>query len=246
MNKGYTYIDGKVIISDENGNHTQTEYYDNLDQVLVHENIIEEIERKIKVLTAKNERYKPKKYIPFYLYAGVGFAALTPLILSILTGTNLYLCDTTVGLGSISDGLIINMTLGMIFLPISSLFEIVNHSGYKQNVNRGNAINSELDFLNLELAKEKKILLKLKKEKTMNNRHSKFESKQVDDKTEMKVLDRVSELNYVLGYFGKKYYHYYEQGKLDKVLKEYYSESEIALAKEYFEVKGPVLAKKKK
>ena len=40
MNKGYTYIDGKVIISDENGNHTQSEYYDNLDKVLVQENVI--------------------------------------------------------------------------------------------------------------------------------------------------------------------------------------------------------------
>ena len=35
MNKGYTYIDGMVIISDGNANHTQSEYYDNLDKVLV-------------------------------------------------------------------------------------------------------------------------------------------------------------------------------------------------------------------
>ena len=61
----------------------------------------------------------------------------------------------------------------------------------------------------------------------------------------MKVLDKVSELYYALGYFGKKYYHYYEQGKLDNVLKKYYSESEIALAKEYLAKKGPKLVRKK-
>ena len=38
MNKEYTYIDGKAIIKDENGNQTPTEYYDNLDEVLVQEN----------------------------------------------------------------------------------------------------------------------------------------------------------------------------------------------------------------
>ena len=42
MNKGLTYIDGKVIVSDENGNHTQIDYYDNIGNVLVKENLIEE------------------------------------------------------------------------------------------------------------------------------------------------------------------------------------------------------------
>lgn len=40
MNKNYIYMDGKAIINDEMGNQTSIEYYDNLDQVLVKENII--------------------------------------------------------------------------------------------------------------------------------------------------------------------------------------------------------------
>ena len=35
MNKGYIYIYGKIINSNENGNHAKTEYYGNLDKVLV-------------------------------------------------------------------------------------------------------------------------------------------------------------------------------------------------------------------
>ena len=56
MNKEYTYINGKVIISDENGNKTQSEYYDNLDEVLVKENIIETMEDKIEELKKSSKQ----------------------------------------------------------------------------------------------------------------------------------------------------------------------------------------------
>lgn len=47
MNKEYTYIDGKVIVRDSKGNQKQSEYYDNLEDVLIQENIIEKMESKI-------------------------------------------------------------------------------------------------------------------------------------------------------------------------------------------------------
>ena len=67
MNKEYTYIDGKVIISDENDNKTQSDYYDNLDEVLVQENLIETMEEKIQELEKESQSYKKsnkKHYIP--------------------------------------------------------------------------------------------------------------------------------------------------------------------------------------
>ena len=60
MNKEYTYIDGKVIISDENDKKTQSEYYDNLDKVLIQENLIETREGKIQELESVSEYYKKK------------------------------------------------------------------------------------------------------------------------------------------------------------------------------------------
>lgn len=48
MNSSYTYINGKAIIFDENGNQVPINYYNNLDDVLVQENVVETIENKIK------------------------------------------------------------------------------------------------------------------------------------------------------------------------------------------------------
>lgn len=44
------FINDKAIVIDENGNCTQTEYYDNLHNVLVEENLIETIEKEIEDL----------------------------------------------------------------------------------------------------------------------------------------------------------------------------------------------------
>ena len=69
MNKEYTYIDGKVIISDESDKKIEHEYYDNLDKVLAQENLIETMEKKIQELESENESYKKNNritYIPVF------------------------------------------------------------------------------------------------------------------------------------------------------------------------------------
>ena len=60
MNKNYIYMHGKAIINDEMGNQTSIEYYDNLDQVLVKENIIETMEKRIKELENESKNYTKK------------------------------------------------------------------------------------------------------------------------------------------------------------------------------------------
>ena len=41
MNKGYTYVDGKCIITDEKGAKRLEEYTDKTDEILICENVIE-------------------------------------------------------------------------------------------------------------------------------------------------------------------------------------------------------------
>ena len=48
------------------------------------------------------------------------------------------------------------------------------------------------------------------------------------------------------GINGDKYYKYYQDGKLDKKLEKYYSDTGIQLAKEYIEEKGPSLVLRRK
>lgn len=247
MHKGYVYTDGKVIISDENGNHTQSEYYDNLDKVLVQENVIEEMESRIKKLTKETKKYPEakKRYIPIYLYIALGGILIAPpLLLLALTGTNPYLSSMDTVFGSINQVLFFTLTTGAVGLPFGSLFTLFDYSNFRDRAKRGKGLNSELEFLKLQIEKEKKTLVSLQEEKTRDKENTEFRATQVNDKQQLEALRRYLELYYVLGYDEKKLSRLYQQGRLDKKLQKYYDEKEIELAKKYLEEKGPVLVKK--
>ena len=249
MNKGYTYIDGKVVISDENGNHTQSEYYDNLNEVLVQENVIEKMEEKIKELTKENEKNSnaKKRYIPkhLYLYIMLGCALATAPLFWILTGVNPYISNVDTVFGSVNRALIYTSVVVVSGMPCCVLMTIDNYRNYRNKVNIGNGISSELEFLKLQLEKEKENLISLKRDKTRYNEDKEIKSFKVDDKQRLEALRSYLVLYNDLGYNREKYYRYYKQGKLDYELQKHYSENEIKLAKEYLEENGPVLAKKR-
>ena len=58
MNKEYVYKDGKVLVIDENGNQKILDYYDNLDDVLIQENLIETMQNKEQKLERKISHLK--------------------------------------------------------------------------------------------------------------------------------------------------------------------------------------------
>lgn len=249
MNKGYTYIDGKVIISDENGNHTQTEYYDNLDKVLVQQNVIEEMENEIQELTRESKKYPEakKRYKPLFLYAALGTALIFPNLFWALTGVNPYLSSMDTVFGAVNQALFYTLT-GTLFcsLPLGSIFTLADYSYFKERAKRGKGLNSELEFLQLQIEKEKETLVGLQEEKTRDRENTEFRSIQINDKQQLEALRNYLELYYVLGYDEKKLNKLYQQGRLDEKLQKYYGESEIELAKKHFEEKDPVLVKKKK
>jgi len=247
MNKGYTYIDGKVIISDENGNHTQSEYYDNLDKVLVQENVIEEMESRIQELTKESKKYPESKrrYKPLCLYSALGVILVSPCLFWALTGINPYLCSIDTAFGSVNQALFYALSGAVCALPLGSLFTWIDYSNFRESAKKGKGISSELEFLKLQIEKEKETLVNLQKEKTRDKENTEFRSTQVDDKQQLEALRSYLELYYDLGSNREKYYRYYQQGKLDKKLQKYYNESGVELAKEYLEEKGPVLVKKR-
>lgn len=117
MNKEYTYIDGKVIISDENDNKTQSDYYDNLDEVLAQENLIETMEEKIQVLEKEIQLYKKNnkiRYIPIIfpmvaLWSTIG----APIMFNFSTGTNSFTTYVDTIFGTISQALFISIPLSI-------------------------------------------------------------------------------------------------------------------------------------
>ena len=246
MNIEYTYINGKVIICDENDNKTQRDYYDNLDEVLVQENIIEFMEEKIQNLETESQLSNKKnrrRYIPVAFPMTLFMTTIgTPTMYNLFTdGANV---DTI--FGTISIALAAGITMTLTFLPFGSGVELIMHNEYKNSLRNENGINSELDFLKAQIVKEKEYLDSLKQDQTRDKENTDFRTVKVDDLQQLIVLRDFLYLYYDLGFNGDKYYKYYQDGKLDKKLEKYYSDTGIQLAKEYIEEKGPSLVLRRK
>ncbi len=250
MNKEYTYIDGKVIISDENGKQKPGEYYDNLDDVLVQENLIETMEDRIAKLEKESKLYKKynrKHYIPYLIPITALMTTIgAPMVLYFITGINPFTRSVDSIFGVSNLGVLLSSVLSTVFLPGSALTEFGNYRKHKDSLKKEKGVNSELEFLQKQLIEEKQVLEDLKKDKTRDEEDKAFRVVEVDDKQQLRELKGYLSLYYDLGYNVEKYYKYYEQGKLDDKLRKYYTDSDIDAAKEYLEEKGPTLIKNKK
>lgn len=231
MNKEYIYKDGKVLVIDENNKKREIPYTDNIDDILIKENIIEEIEIKIKELedSKNNFQYNYSKLATYYPFITCMFMLLTFPIIGISFDFSIKL------------NLIYTLITGGIFIPFGALLSYVSHKDQMEYIKIQNGRENELEFLKNRLLKEKEKLEELNNNKTNNKEKKDTYSSKVDSIEELKKLRSYINLYYDLGYNEKKYYNYYGQGKLNNKLKKEYSEQGIKLANEYFEEKGPVL-----
>ena len=244
MNKEYTYIDGKIIIRDSNGNQTQSEYYDNLEDVLIEENIIEEMESKINDLDehiSKIKKEKPKKTRPTYTLL---------LLISSLLGT-LIVC-WLLGADALKEAFINKLASLLIFVPGPLAFTLLGicmdsleYFKYKELTNEEKGLENELDFLRRQLLKEKEKLTNLKISKSRNNESTEFRTVKVTALEELKTLRKYLELHYDLGCNGEAYYRYYQNGTLPKMLSNQYKEEEIKYITGCLEGKDPTLVLRK-
>ena len=243
MNSSYTYINGKAIIFDENGNQVPINYYNNLDDVLVQENVVETIENKIKEL-GDIKILPKKKFIPFTTICITIGILIAPLILSLIFGINMYTTCVNTAFGEMNLFKIIAIICGVTTEPVAVITDILNHSIYNDPIKHNNAKVSELEFLKRKLVEEKEKLNTLKKQSIETEKKEDFKIVKVDDIEELKQLKNMLLLYYDLGFNPKKYYKLQQQGKLKERLAKKYSENEIKLVEQYLEEKGPTLVKK--
>ena len=249
MNKEYTYIDGKAIIKDENGNQTPVEYYDNLDEVLVQENVIETLEDRITYLEKESEDYKKynkKHYIPVIFPISVLMTTVVvPAMFYWLGHSMIYINTINTIFGPMNEALLYSSVFSALYLPLVGLMEFTMYRRHKDSLKKEKGVNSELEFLKKQIIEERENLVELKKEKTKTEEKKEFRVVKVDDLEKLRAVKSWLSLYYDLGYDGEKYYGYYEKGKLDAKLGKYYNEKGIEAAKEYLEEKGPTLVKQK-
>ena len=247
MNVSYTYIDGKAIISDKNGNQVPIEYYDNLDEVLVQENIIETIENKIKDL-GDIKTLPQKRFIPFITISMTIGILISPLILNLILMTNIYTTFVNSIFGKINLFKIIASICEITMGPIALYCDIYNHQNYNNFVKHNNAKACELEFLKKQLIEEKQKLKNLKKEKNKEKNkekeNSNFRVVKVNDIEELRQLKHYIKLYYNLGYNLKKLYKLFKNDTLEDELSKYYNNDDIQLAKLFVEKNGPKLIKK--
>ena len=249
MNKEYTYIDGKVIVEDENGNKTVREYNNKLDEILVQENVIEAMEAQILILEEENKIHKknnPKHYIPIILPIGLLTIAIAPsVILSLVEGINIFTTTIDTVFGTINKAAVSTLAMAVPTIPLVSIFELAFYNQYRDSQQKEKGVNSELEYLKKQFIIEKEKLANLQKEKTNEESKKEFRVVKVNDLQTLQALKDTLYLYFDLGYNGEKYYKYYLQGKLDRKLDKYYNDTGIEIAKEYLEEKGPQLVKRK-
>ncbi len=243
MNISYTYIDGKAIIFDENGNQIPTKYYDNLDEVLVQENVVETIENGIKYL-GDIKTLPKKKFVPFKTIGVILTILVAPIIINLISGINIYTMPSNPTSGEMSLFKFIVINSAITIVPLSLLIDIGDHLIYKSKVKKQNAKKCELEFLKKQLVEEKQKLESLKNEKNKEKEDFTFSIVKVNDVEQLKQLKHYIELYYSLGYDIKKLYKHLENGTLEKFLNKSYNTDDVQLAKDFLEENGPKLIKR--
>lgn len=248
MNKEYKYVNDKAIVSDEEGNQKVVEYYDNLNEVLRRENLLEEIESKITKLEEEKAQFREsEKYIPI-VFPMVLLATfiLVPILFKILgIGGELKMPIDTI-LGTMNKYTFFTGIISLVSLPLGALCELSFYNNYRSIKKEERAIDAEIDYLRKVLVSQKEFLEQLKKDKTKEKECENFKTIIVDDMDLLINLREHLGLYYKINYDIDKYYKYYQQGNLSDKLSNSYNENGIEMAKEILEEKGPVLVKKRK
>ena len=131
MNKSYTIVNGNVVISDEYGNQTIRPYYNNTDEILVEENIIEILNEKIKDCEEEKEEIKDK-FIPDFFLATLSVNALFPIFLTIFGSENVYKLTFNSIIGPVNLGALIQAIVGIPFITIGATISYHDYKDYKE------------------------------------------------------------------------------------------------------------------
>lgn len=247
MHKEFIYIDGHIIVEEENGDKSLRENKNNIEKILKQENIIEILENRLKELEEMLSSYKNFKKKKFFPWATVtviiGGMVMTYIFSNIFDpaipiDTIFGTIDRSVAIASLTITLV---------SPLSAFVDLIYYHDYKESFKEKKGIENEINFVKQELQKSKEALFNLENEKKMVQEKSKFKTTKINNLTLLKRLKGDLEFLHTLGYNENKYLKYYLKGNIDDILKlENYNEEQIKMAHSYLEEKAKALTKKRK
>lgn len=231
MNKEYIYLDGKVVIEDEDGNKRLTDYSDKLDEILIQENLIETMEDNLseieqEIIDTSDTIRKKKKSFYFMPIYGIAFISFIYLLFNNFTASSFELLNMP-----FLKIFGYNITGGFILTAFSSItcasFLLFDCLEYKKLKRYSNGLTSEKDKLAECLSREQQKLNKMNESKNNIIKSEQFFVKQVDDNATLDELESYLQLYFACGYNEDIYANYYINGILQKKLGRYYSKDRL-------------------
>ena len=242
MNKECIYINGNVLVEDENRKKKEVQYQDNIEEILYEENVIESIGNKRNELIYKkariNLKLKKKTNKVFRI-----ILILSSIISAVIIPQTMISTTALLGVFHVKDVVTIALLIASIAFNV---FDVVSEKKEKENLRKEtSAITCELEFLYKQLDKEKEKLEELNNNKTKENIPEGLKISKINDRDLLENIKHNLELHYNLGYNLEQYYKYLEDGILEEKINEEYSQSDVDNAIEFLEEKGLMLSRRK-
>ena len=224
----YIYNDGKALIVDDKKKQSLVDYYDNLDDVLVKENLIEKIESEI--VKVKNEINSIKKRSIPAVWLGVLFLSLLPMLISSTLFKGADEVMTIFGF-MINENVLPGCIVSSFVFVISLVLAVSETIFINMSRRDKHARKLQLSVLEQRLKEEKNMLEELKLDKSNTEKQNDFYLTFVNDKKALSDLKKYLQTFYELGFSEDKYYKRYQKNKLSKC----FNSDEIEIVSNYFE-----------
>lgn len=206
MNENLIYKDGKALIISDGKNIKEIDYYDNLNEVLKKENLIEKLDIQIFELEQDIFEYEEKKYTKKDML-NVILSDVVALLLVYVMFENVFDLGKVVNTTIFGDVNIFTL-ITIVGTPVVGL---VGAAMIVPIVIKNKELNSIINgkkttikYLKKELEKAKDIILELRKDKTCSKNNKEMSVLSIKDDENIEEIKRNMNIYYNLGYYQKK------------------------------------------
>lgn len=209
MNKEYAIKDEKtIIVSDENGTLKEKENTSNKDEILIQENVIELVEKKLEEVSGEKEKTLKFKKI---------YKKLMKIFLAVMgISGGLFLALYNGFLGIFPTMQLYTATLDIIVLILGFLFESSSCIGYSTTKKTVEETDFQSYFLEKDLERENKKLQELYKNSEYNQHKEENSIVQINDRERLQKLRIYLENLQQLSEEIPRYAYSYARGKWEK------------------------------
>lgn len=240
MYKKYVVNGGQALVFRDKGDPESTVSYENLDERLAQQNVVETIEKAIEELEKESRTIKSKKFIPVSTCILLGGAVIITAVAIIFPKINPSIFSE-----SFLDSNPFFQSIWLTpYVPVALIDDIFYYAEFKR---KKKGTIGLLNYLKKQIRIDKEKLNQLEKDESIHNYPDNVIAIQkVNNRKAVEEFIKRCGLIYELSSRIEKYYRDYKRGKLSKTLPYGCDPKQIQMAKEHLEETGPTLARRMK